>query len=62
MPSAQEPREKVKMPRRSPAARSANAIRVSADSESYAEILKAMKDGPPKFGSVEPGGRRSSWS
>ena len=33
------------MPRRSPAARSCDAIRVSAkDGESYAEILKAMKD------------------
>ena len=32
------------MPRRSPAARSGEAIRVSAkDGESYAEILKAMK-------------------
>ena len=37
------------MPRRSPAARSGDAIRVSAkDGESYAEILKAMK------GKVDP--------
>ena len=43
-PSAQEPKEKKKVPRRSPAARSGDAIRVSAkDGESYAEILKAMK-------------------
>ena len=44
MPSANEPREKVKMPCRSPAARSGDAIRMSArDGESYADILKAMK-------------------
>ena len=44
VPFAQEPREKVKMPRRSPAAISGDAIRVSAkDGEPYAEILKAMK-------------------
>ena len=43
-PSAQETKEKEKVPRRSPAARSGDAIRVSAkDGESYAEILKAMK-------------------
>ena len=37
------------MPRRSPAASSGDAIRVSAkDGESYAEILKAMK------GKVDP--------
>ena len=44
MPSAQEPRIKGKFPRRSPAARSGDTVRVAAkDSESYAEILKAMK-------------------
>ena len=44
VPSAQEPKAKGKLPRRSPAARSGDAIRVSAkDGESYAEILKAMK-------------------
>ena len=44
MPSAQQPREKGKMPWCSPAARSGNAVRVSAmDGESYAEILEAMK-------------------
>ena len=44
VPSAQEPRVKAKLPRRTPAARSGDAVRVSAkDSESYAEILKAMK-------------------
>ena len=44
MPSAQEPKEKGKLPRHSPAARSDDAIRVSAkDGESYAEIVKAMK-------------------
>ena len=44
VPSAQEPREKGKMPRRSPAVRSGDAIRVSAkDGESYAVILKVMK-------------------
>ena len=43
-PFAQEPKEKKKVPRRSPAARSGDAIRVMAkDDESYAEILKAMK-------------------
>ena len=43
-PSAQELKEKRKVPRRFPAARSSDAIRVSAkDGESYAEILKAMK-------------------
>ena len=44
MPSAQEPKTKGKLVRRSPAARSGDAIRVSAkDGESYADILKAMK-------------------
>ena len=44
MPSEQKPRTKVKLPRRSPAARSGDAIRVSAkDGESYADILKEMK-------------------
>ena len=43
-PSAQEPKTKGKLPRRSQAARSGDAIRVSAkDGESYADILKAMK-------------------
>ena len=67
VPSAQEPKTKGKLPRRSPAARSGDAIRVSArDGESVADILKAIKT--PKmqerrsspFG--ESGGRRSSWS
>ena len=44
VPSAQEPKTKGKLARRSPAARSSDAIRVSAkDGESYADILKAMK-------------------
>ena len=44
MPSAQDPKGKEKMPKRSPAARSGDAVRVSAkDGESYTEILKAMK-------------------
>ena len=44
MPSAQEPRVKAKLPRRNPAARSSDAVRISAkDGESYVEILKAMK-------------------
>ena len=44
VPSAQDPKEKGKLPRRSPAARSGEAIRVSAkEGESYADILKAMK-------------------
>ena len=44
VPSAQEPKTKGKLPRRSSAARSGDAIRVSAkDGESYADILKAMK-------------------
>ena len=43
-PSAQEPKAKGKLPRRSPTVRSGDTIRVSAkDSESYAEFLKAMK-------------------
>ena len=38
VPSAQEPKAKGKLPRRSPTARSGDAIRVSAkDGESYAE-------------------------
>ena len=42
--SAQEPKVKGKLPRRSPATRSGDAVRVSAkDGESYVEILKAMK-------------------
>ena len=44
MSSAQEPKVKGKLPRRSPAVGSGDAVRVSAkDGESYAEILKAMK-------------------
>ena len=44
MPSAQDPKEKGKLPRRSPTARSGDAMRVSArDGESYADILKTMK-------------------
>ena len=44
MPTAQEPKAKGKTQRRSPIARSGDAIKVSAkDGESYAEILKAMK-------------------
>ena len=44
MPSTQEPEAKGKLPRRSPAFRSGDAIRVSAkDGEIYAAILKAMK-------------------
>ena len=44
VPSAQEPKTKGKLSRRSPAARSGDAIRVSArDGESDADILKAMK-------------------
>ena len=44
MPSAQDPKEKGKFPRRSPAARSSAAIRVSTkDGKSYVEILRAMK-------------------
>ena len=44
VPSAQEPKTKGELPRRSPASRSGDAIRVSAiDGESYADILKAMK-------------------
>ena len=44
VPSARDPKDKGNLPRRSPAARSGDAIRVPAkDSESYAEILKAMK-------------------
>ena len=45
MPSAQDPKKKGKLPRRPPAARSGDVIRVSAkDVESYAEILKVMKE------------------
>ena len=44
VPSAQEPKIKEKLPRRSPAVRSGDAIRVMArDGESYADILKAVK-------------------
>ena len=44
VPSAKDPKEKGQLPRRSPAARSGDAIRESAkDGKSYAEILKAMK-------------------
>ena len=44
VPSVQEPKTKRKLPRRSPAARLGDAIRVSAkDGESYADILKAVK-------------------
>ena len=44
MPSVQEPKIKGRFPKRSPAARSGDAIRLSAnDGESYAAILKAMK-------------------
>ena len=40
MPSAQDHKAKGKMPKRSPAARSGDAIRASAkDGESYAKIL-----------------------
>ena len=43
-PSAQEPKTKGNLPRRSLAARSGDAIRVSAkDGESCANILRAMK-------------------
>ena len=45
VPSAQDPKEKGKLPRRSRAARSGDAVRVSAkDGEPYAKILKAMND------------------
>ena len=67
--SAQEPKEKKKVPLRSPAASSGEAIRVSAkNSESYAEILKAMKAkvNPQNSGaevlSIWITRRRSSWS
>ena len=44
VPSAQDPKEKVKLPRLSPAVRSGDVIKLSAkDCESYAEFLKAMK-------------------
>ena len=44
VPSAQDPKEKGKLLRRSTAARSSDAIRVSVkNGESYPEILKAMK-------------------
>ena len=44
VPSAQDPKGKEKMPKRSQAARSGDAVRVSAkDGESYTKILKAMK-------------------
>ena len=69
MPSAQDPKEKGKLPRRSPAARLSDAIRVSAkDGESYAEMLKSMKAKvDPRIRerrsspSEEQGGRRSCW-
>ena len=68
VPSAQEPKTKGNLPRRSPAARSGDAIRVSAkEGESYADILKAMKAkvNPQNAGLKsspfgEPGGRRYS--
>ena len=52
---AQRAQEKKKVPRRSPAARSGDAIRVSAkDGESYAEILKALKaKGDPQNSGAE---------
>ena len=44
VPSAQDPKEKRKLTRRFPAARSGDAFRaLSKDGESYAEILKSMK-------------------
>ena len=44
VPSARDPEDKGQLPRRSTAARSGDAVRVSAkDGEYYAEILKAMK-------------------
>ena len=44
VPSAQEPKAKEKLSRRSPTARSGDAIRVSVkDGESYVEILKVTK-------------------
>ena len=44
VPSAQKPKVKGNSPRRSLAARSSDAVRVSAkDGESYGEILKAMR-------------------
>ena len=40
----QKPRVKAKLPGKTPAAKSGEAVRVSArDGESYAEVLKAMK-------------------
>ena len=70
MPSAKDPKEKGMLPSRSLAARSSDAIRVSAkDGKSYAEILKALKvKVNPRIQerrstlSREPGGSRSSWS
>ena len=59
MPSEQGPRVKGKLPRCSLAARSGDAVSVSAkDGESYAEILKAIKakvnaqDSGPEFLSI----------
>ena len=50
VPSAQEPRVKAKLPRRTPAARSGDVVRVSAkDGQSYAEILKAMYRAAARF-------------
>ena len=44
VPSAQDPKDKGKLPRRSLATKTGDAIRVSAkDGESHAEILKDMK-------------------
>ena len=44
VPSAQDPEVEGEMPKRFPAARSGNAVRVSEkDGESYAEMLKVMK-------------------
>ena len=69
VPSAQESRVKGKLPRRFPAATSGDAIRVSAkDSESYAEILKAMKarvnpqNSRAEVLSIRRTRRRSFWS
>ena len=53
MQRAQDSKQKGKLTRRSPAARSGDAIRVSEkDGESYAEILKAMwaKEDPQNSG------------
>ena len=68
--SAQEAKDKGKLPKHSAATRSGDAIRVSAKhGESYAEIRKAMmnEEDPTlqerrSSPSEEPGGRRSSSS